>query len=365
MEKYCSLKIHYQEPTKSYNLISTSFFLTDNAYKDPIKKYVFGLKASIDNFFLHFDKTYYFRIYYDNSVLKKLHKKDELNNAIDDILKIFDELKSKPRIQLVEFSCKDFKKDDLHIGLFPTFLRFNPLFETKSKIKNIIISDIEASSVFDLKVLLEYSDNYPKLKLAWRSNPTTNPNQPQKDWIYAGTFLSKVKFDKSLITQFFEDLKNKDSKINRYLQKIISKQKLFPKFKNMDFTKLGNFPYGMDEAFLNFYLKPTFIDKKYPVLYFAKAHNIYRLFADHYKNNNKYTNLEKSDNDNINAFYSLIFGTTVIDMSKTARENYIKVNSILYPSIKTSAIICLAFEFLTFIVASSGNITNLAISLGR
>ena len=39
--------------------------------------------------------------------------------------------------------------------------------------------------------------------------------------------------------------------------------------------------------------------------------------------------------------------------------------SILYPSIKTSAIICLAFELLTFIVASSGNITNLAISLGR
>ena len=44
---------------------------------------------------------------------------------------------------------------------------------------------------------------------------------------------------------------------------------------------------------------------------------------------------------------------------------FLQLISILYPSIKTSAIICLAFEFLTFIVASSGNITNLAISLGR
>ena len=332
MEKYCSLKKQFDEPKKPYNLISVSFFLTDNVYKDPLKKYVLGLKTSIDNFYLHFDKSYFLRIYYDDSVLDKIHKKSEINDLIDQIKEIFEDLKQKPRIQLIHFSCKEFKNDKLHIGLFPTFLRFNPLFDEKSKIKNIIISDIEASSIFDLKVLLEYSSNYPKLKLSWRSNPVTNPNKPQKDWIYAGTFLSKVKFEKSLVDKFFTDLENKDSRINKYMQKIITKQKNFPQFKNMDFTKLGNFPYGMDEAFLNFYLKPTFKEKKYPVLYFAKAHNIYKLFADHYKKNDKYANLDKKDNDNINAFYSLIFGNSTIDMAKTAKENYIKVNNLLYPS---------------------------------
>ena len=32
-------------------------------------------------------------------------------------------------------------------------------------------------------------------------------------------------------------------------------------------------------------------------------------------------------------FYSLIFGTTNIDMTKTAKENYIKINLLLYPTL--------------------------------
>ena len=86
MEKYCTLKKHFQEPSKPYNLISTSFFLTDNSYKDPVKKYVYGLKASVENFYLHFDKSYMMRIYFDNSVLEKVHKSKELNEVIDDII---------------------------------------------------------------------------------------------------------------------------------------------------------------------------------------------------------------------------------------------------------------------------------------
>ena len=334
MEKYCNLKKHFQEPSKPYNLISTSFFLTDNTYKDPVKKYVNGLKASVDNFLLHFDKSYMMRIYFDNSVTEKIHKNKEINNVIDDVKKMMSEFKQNPRLQLVEFTCKDFKKDKTHIGMFPTFLRFNPLFDDKSKIKNIIISDIEASSIYDLKVLLEYTENYPKVKLAWRTNPNTNPNKPQKDWIYAGTFLSKVKFDKALVEKFFTEINNDDSRITKYIKKIISKQKDFPKFSKMNFSQLGKYPYGVDEAFLNFYLKPVFKEQKYPVFYFAKAHNIYRLFANHYKANKKYENFDKKDMDNINAFYSLIFGPSIIDMAKTAKENYKKINEILYPSME-------------------------------
>jgi hypothetical protein len=332
MDKFCSLKKHYQEPSKPYNLISTTFFLTDNMYKDPIKKYVNGLKASVENFFLHFDKSYMMRIYYDNSVLEKIHKTQLLNDAIDDIKNFIKELKEQPRIQLVEFNCKNFKKDKLHIGMFPTFLRFDPLFDDKSKIKTVIISDIEASSIYDLKVLLEYSNNHPKAKLAWRSNPFTNPTKPQKDWIYAGSFLSHVKFDRSLLDKFFSEISDDKSRISKFIEKIKSKQADIPKFQKMKFKELGSYPYGVDEAFLNFYLKPVFKEKKYPVFYFAKAHNIYRLFANHYKANKKYEDFDKKETDNINAFYSLIFGPSIVDMSKSARENYSKINEILYPS---------------------------------
>ena len=333
MDKFCSLKKYYKEPDKPYNLISTCFFLADNYYKDPIQKYFNGLKITIENFYLHFDKSYYFRIYFDNSLLEKIHKNKIVNDSIDKIKQLIDSYKKQERLQLVEYNCKDYKKDKFHFGLFGTIVRFHPLFETGSKTKNIILSDIEPVAIYDIKILSEYSKNYPKVKLAWR----THPDKPQKDWLYAGSFLSKVKFEPDTLHKFFDDMKIDNSRVRKFLRK--SEEKLKKKdsipgrnnYKNADFSAMNNFIYGVDEAYLNFYLKPTFEEKKLPVLYFTKVHNIYRLFSNHYKKNNKFQNIDKSMNDNINAFYSLIFGSKIVDMNKTARENFIKIHDLLFP----------------------------------
>ena len=115
------------------------------------------------------------------------------------------------------------------------------------------------------------------------------------------------------------------------MEKLKLNQKNFPKFKSFNLDKVGKYTYGVDEAFLNFYLKPEFETKKLPVLYFAKAHNVYRLFSEHYKANKKYNDIDKKMNDNLNALFTLIFGKKLINMSKTAKENYKKINDSLYP----------------------------------
>ena len=138
MNKFCTLKKEYKEPSKSYNLISTVFFLTENFYKDPNKKYLQGLQRTLDDFYLHFDKSYVLRIYYDKSVLQKNHTSDFINRMIDDSKKLINELKTKERIQLVEFTCKNYKKDGFHIGMFPTLVRFSPIFEDNKNVKKDI-----------------------------------------------------------------------------------------------------------------------------------------------------------------------------------------------------------------------------------
>lgn len=331
MNKYCTLKKEYKEPSKSYNLISTVYFLSENFYKDPNKKYLLGLKKTVQDFYLHFDKSYVLRVYYDLSVLQKKHKSDFINKMIDDSKKLINELKTKERIQLIEFSCKNYKKEGLHIGMFPTLVRFSPIFEENKNIKNILISDIEQQSIFDLKVMVEYSKNYPKAKIIWRSHPLVNTFRLQQDWIYAGSVLLKQKFDKKILDKFFTEIKDDNSRISKYLEKLKLNQTNFPKFKSFNFDNVEKYTYGVDEAFLNFFLKPEFKEKKLPVLYFAKAHNVYRLFSEHYKANKKYMELDKKMNDNLNALFTLIFGKKLINMSKTARENYKKINDSLYP----------------------------------
>ena len=331
MNKYCTFKKEYKEPSKSYDLISTVYFLSENFYKDPNKKYLLGLKKTVQDFYLHFDKSYILRVYYDLSVLQKKHKSEFINKMIDDSKKLINELKTKERIQLIEFSCKNYKKDGLHIGMFPTLVRFSPIFEENKNIKNILISDIEQQSIFDLKVMVEYSKNYPKAKVIWRSHPLINTFRLQQDWIYAGSVLLKQKFDTKILDKFFSEMKDDNSRISKYLEKLKLNQKNFPKFKSFNLDKVGKYTYGVDEAFLNFFLKPEFKEKKLPVLYFAKAHNIYRFFSEHYKANKKYMELDKKMNDNLNALFTLIFGKKLINITKTARENYKKINDSLYP----------------------------------
>ena len=89
MNKYCNFKKEYKEPSKSYNLISTVYFLSENFYKDPNKKYLLGLKKTVQDFYLHFDKSFVLRVYYDLSVLQKKHKSDFINKMIDDSKKLF------------------------------------------------------------------------------------------------------------------------------------------------------------------------------------------------------------------------------------------------------------------------------------
>ena len=49
--------------------------------------------------------------------------------------------------------------------MFPTLVRFSPIFEENKNIKNILISDIEQQSIFDLKLWLNMVKIILKQKL--------------------------------------------------------------------------------------------------------------------------------------------------------------------------------------------------------
>ena len=108
------------------------------------------------------------------------------------------------------YECPKFKKNNqYHKGMFGTILRFSPLFNEKN-VKVVISSDTEKMAVFDIKVAYEYL-TLNNADVAWRTGKRKYITQlddriVHDDWIFAGNFISKVKFNNTILDKFFKDL---------------------------------------------------------------------------------------------------------------------------------------------------------------
>ena len=286
MDKYCKMKKFYKEPKGEYNILSTVLFLTPYGYKSSLM-YIEGLKTNIQDFYLHFDNSFYYRIYYDKSVVQTIHQDDKLNKLTQKCKSLFENLKTAPRIQLIMYECPKFKKNNhYHKGMFGTILRFTPLFNEKN-VKVVISSDTEKMAVFDIKVAYEYL-TLNNADVAWRTGKRKYISQlddriVHDDWIFAGNFISKVKFNSTILDKFFKDLDDSKSMLNKYMQKV----KIFlKKHKDNIYDKIitneGNYIYGYDEAFLNFYLKPQFEKNNNSVL-IIEFPRFTMIFNSHFK----------------------------------------------------------------------------------
>lgn len=110
------------------NILSSCFFKMDKHYKN-FNIYVNGLKRWI-KFLDSFDHNYIFRLFIDSNI-----KKDKY------IMKL---INSTDKIEPVLFECKDYKKNNYHIDLFATLVRFFPYFNFKNNdSKNVIVVDVD------------------------------------------------------------------------------------------------------------------------------------------------------------------------------------------------------------------------------
>ena len=114
--------------------------------------------------------------------------------------------------------------------------------------------------------------------LAWRTNgilPVKDLRIIHNDWIYAGNFISNIKFDKKILNLFFEHIKNKNKKFMKYLN--LNKSYL-DLDKNKKFDNLVNteniYIYGIDEIFLNFYFQNYFIEIINHIIYSQEVYFI-------------------------------------------------------------------------------------------
>lgn len=332
MDKFCKFTKFYEEPQKKYNVYTTVLFFTPYAYKDSMK-YIKGLRRNLKDFYIHFDNNFYFRVYFDRSAIEKIHDNDELNKITEICKQHIEELKTAPRVQMIMFDCPKFKKNEYHKGLFGTLLRFNPLFGEEN-VNVVMSSDIEELAIYDVKIIYEYFQLH-NVDIGWRTGVHNSIDQKNErivhdDWIYAGNFVSRVKFNSDVLYKFFSDLEIDDSNLNKYLSEV---RKFLGDHPENRYKKIIDnnkyFIYGHDEALLNFYLKPLFEKNNNSVIIFHLP-RLTTIFSLHFRENNRFNNLTDIEKEDINIFYKLAFGN-LIKFSKNPVENFYLINKLSMP----------------------------------
>lgn len=193
------------------NILSCSFFTMENSYRN-FNKYKEQLKRFLKQ--AEVLKDYELRIYTDNT-------------GKEYALEICE---SYSFVSIYLFDCPSFREGIGHQGTFGTLVRFLPLFEEH---KLVWISDIDIPDNYldiDLKgdIIINSALCYER-KVYGR-----------KYTILAGRFISKKKLPKRLLTKFINDIL--EGKYSNEINELNKQNTRKPS---------SNFPYGMDELFLN------------------------------------------------------------------------------------------------------------------
>jgi hypothetical protein len=147
------------------------------------------------------------------------------------------------RVTILHYNCPQFREGKGHVGMFGTLVRFLPIFED---LDTVWCSDIDIPSRYLDSNLIKtvISQNYDFListyscyeKKVWGT----------KNTILAGRFISRMQFPRALLTLFLNRVS--DGKLNAKIEEINSGNTRKPR---------SDFPYGMDEYFLNTYIYNT------------------------------------------------------------------------------------------------------------
>ena len=256
--------IHGEFEKNKYNIISSVLFKMENSYKD-FQIYVDGIEIMLNKILTQLPK-FYFVLFVDNSITndKQLYKK---------ITKF-----TSKQFVIIHYDCPRFKKNNYHIELFGTLIRYLFLFKfEQNKTKCVYCSDIDMEN----RMVEPFLENYKifnktqklqskrySTKMIFRSNMIYNIDYPTNGlfMIYGGRFLGTYKMNLNILTSF----------LNNVLDKKISLQKLshnltHDETNNISHAKYKLFPYGVDEYFLNNdyinYIKEHNINHSYLVNY--------------------------------------------------------------------------------------------------
>jgi hypothetical protein len=206
---------------QSRNVLTCCFFTVGEAYRD-FSQYIGNLKR----FLLQTEplKQFEVRIYTDDT-------------GKDIALEVAE---NKPRVSVLHYNCPDFREGKGHVGMFGTLVRFLPMFED---LDTVWSSDIDIpDSYIDPKIF----ERVKHLKAEFMIS--TYICYDRKVWgrkytILAGRFISRIQLPRALLTRFLNNFTN--GKMDEAVERINVGNTRKPR---------SDFPYGMDELFLNTYV---------------------------------------------------------------------------------------------------------------
>lgn len=222
-----------KQGTPSRNVVSCCFFTMGEAYRS-FNQYTGNLKR----FVMQSDKLRGFeiRIYTDDT-------------GKDIALKVAE---GKTKVSVLHYNCPQFREGKGHMGTFGMFVRFLPLFE-----------DLDIAWVSDIDIpdhFLNMADVTNLIQHKCDVYISTTACYERKAWgrdytIVAHKFMTRVQFPRALLTRYLNmitegKLDEKIELINQNNQ--VSAHKPKP---------VSDFPYGLDELFLNTYIYNWIIGK--------------------------------------------------------------------------------------------------------
>jgi hypothetical protein len=212
-----------KQGTPSRNVLTCCFFTVGDAYRD-FRQYIGNLKRFIQQ--SEMLKNFEVRIYTDDT------GKDIALEAAE----------GKERVSVMHYDCPQFHEGKGHKGMFGTLVRFLPMFED---LDVVWCSDIDIPDRWldehQLRLLNKNNCDFFLAKFICYDDKVV---WHRKHTILAGRFISKIQFPRALLTRFLNMFT--EGKLSEIVDKI-----------NAENTNLSNkkpssqFPYGMDEVFLN------------------------------------------------------------------------------------------------------------------
>jgi hypothetical protein len=176
-----------------------------------------------------------------SEVLKTFEVRVYTDDTAKDI--VLEESASYPRVTVLHYNCPQFREGNGHVGMFGALVRFLPIFE-----------DLDTVWSSDIDIPDRYLD--PKLyrivsEQGYDFLISTYSCYEMKVWgtkntILAGRFISKIQFPRALLTLFLNRISA--GKMDDIIEKINSGNTRKPR---------SEFPYGLDEHFLNTYIYNT------------------------------------------------------------------------------------------------------------
>ena len=211
-----------------------------NKYYKNFNIYIYGLKKWI-KFLNSFDHDYILRLFIDNNVYND-----------KEIMKL---IRSTNKIQPVLFSCKNYKKEDYHIDLFGTLVRFFPFFNfNNNDSDNVIVVDIDLHEEDKIRCKFFMKNKLNNFTGMAAITPFLYNND--KIYMFAGLMSNSKKFDKNIIIDFIKNAHNIKDK----------------GFYNKRDTTFG---FGIDKIFINKYLLST-IDKYATIIEYSISYFMYQ-----------------------------------------------------------------------------------------